>query len=34
VGDEVQITESASSYKLEWSSEKLQLLSKVIEDFV
>jgi hypothetical protein len=34
VGDEVQITKSASSYKLQWSSEKLQLSSKGIEDFV
>jgi hypothetical protein len=32
--DEVQITESASSYKLQWSSEKLQLSSKGIEDYV
>jgi hypothetical protein len=34
VGEDVQITESASSYKLQWSSKKLQLLSKGIEDFV
>ncbi len=32
--EEVQITESASSYKLQWSSEKLQLSSKGIEDYV
>jgi hypothetical protein len=34
VGDEVQITKSASSYKLKWGSEKLQPSSKGIEDFI
>jgi hypothetical protein len=34
VGDKVQITESASSYKFQWSSEKLELSPKGIEDYV